>query len=220
MGSLVAQTYGAGRIFGAGAPRAPPVQSDVGRQLRVFWTGAEGQALSGLATVVQEAAGMANVRFVEGGEDRWYTLRKESMTIAEDGSRFEWADRAYPAHPAYPAACPPHPNACRGRPYHSAPLIDGAATGAATAAAAAAAAARRGRPAVHKGVGASVEDLVASGGAAAEYLARHMVTNPNPTHLPPCWRVCGSVRGREHQPRLRAASERVLAPAGLARAVL
>ena len=156
------------------------MQSDVGRQLRVFWTGAEGQALSGLATVVQEAAGMANVRFVEGGEDRWYTLRKESMTIAEDGSRFEWADRAYPAHPAYPAACPPHPNACRGRPYHSAPLIDGAAT----AAAATAAAARRGRPAVHKGVGASVEDLVASGGAAAEYLARHMVTHPNPNPNP------------------------------------
>ena len=47
MGSLVAQTYGAGRLFGAGAPRGPAVQSDVGRRLRVFWTGAEGQAMSG-----------------------------------------------------------------------------------------------------------------------------------------------------------------------------
>ena len=88
-GSLAAQMYG-----GAGVPQALPlpVQGDVGRQLRVFWTGAEGQQVSGLATVVQEAAGMANVRFTEGGEDRWYTLRKDSMTIAEDGSNFEWTD--------------------------------------------------------------------------------------------------------------------------------
>ena len=80
---------------GAGVPQALPlpVQGDVGRQLRVFWTGAEGQQVSGLATVVQEAAGMANVHFTEGGEDRWYTLRKDSMTIAEDGSNFEWTDR-------------------------------------------------------------------------------------------------------------------------------
>ena len=142
---------------GVGVPQALPlpVQGDVGRQLRVFWTGAEGQQVSGLATVVQEAAGMANVRFTEGGEDRWYTLRKDSMTIAEDGSNFEWADRTYPSHAAYVAACPPHPKSTRNRPY-----LDGQA--------AAAAAARKGRPAVHKG------GYVVSGGAAAEYMARHM----------------------------------------------
>ena len=136
------------------------MQSDVGRQLRVFWTGAEGQTVSGLATVVQEAAGMANVRFTEGGEDRWYTLRKDSMTIAEDGSNFEWADRTYPSHEAYVAACPPHPNSSRDRPCLDTPLLDGTV--------AAAAAARKGRPAVHNG------GYVVSGGAAAEYMARHM----------------------------------------------
>ena len=141
-------------------PQPPPVQSDVGRQLRVFWTGAAGQTMSGLAMVVQEAAGMANVRFTEGGEDRWYTLRKDSMTIAEDGSNFEWADRTYPSHAAYVAACPPHPNSSRNRPCLDTPLLDGTV--------AAAAAARKGRPAVHNG------GYVVSGGAAAEYMARHM----------------------------------------------
>jgi hypothetical protein len=147
-------------MYGAGVPQAPPVQGDVGRQLRVFWTGAEGQAVSGLATVVQEAAGMANVRFTQGGEDRWYTLRKDSMTIAEDGSNFEWADRAHAAHAAHVAARPPHPKSTRNRPYLDAPLLAGVA--------AAAAAARKGRPAIHKG------GYVVSGGAAAQYLARHM----------------------------------------------
>lgn len=128
--------YGAGVPQAPPVPQPPPVQSDVGRQLRVFWTGAEGQRVSGLAMVVQEAAGMANVRFAEGGEDRWYTLRKDSMTIAEDGSNFEWADR-----------------------YLYTPL-DGTV--------AAAAAARKGRPAVHNG------GYVVPGGAAAEYMARHM----------------------------------------------
>ena len=83
---------------------------------------------------------MANCRFEEGGEDRWYTLLHASMTIGEDGSSFEWAH--WP--PPHAVSEAPHYREPHYR-EQQAPLLDGVA-----AVATAAAAARQGS-AAHKG---------------------------------------------------------------------